>query len=482
MTTLTKKSIPFMDKLGYGIGNFSTGVAMQIVGAYLVFYTTVVLGLPGSLVGTAVSLSIIWDAVTDPVMGYFSDITRSRVFGRRHQYIIIGALGLAVTNYLIWNINTNFDFKIKLILICFYIILFKTAMTVYVTPYTALGAEMSSDYNERTSIQASKTFFFLVGLAFVSVAGMYLFFKSTEEFVKGQLNPQSYSDMGFVSSIVILIAALLCVITTKKYIPILNKQKIHSEKSRRLSAFTKSFKSAFGNIDFRHVALCYMFNNIASALLSNIGLHVFTYTFALNSQEIAFIIGVQFTVSILSQPVWGAISKRIDKKPAMILGLFVCIISSTIFIVLVVLKQYVEGEPLYFMIYAVTAGFGTGALFTLPLSMVADTIDIDELKTRRRTEGVYYGCLTLYYKISQAITIFIVGFMLDIIKFDAALPVQGKSTLLFLGLILAVGSLISFVFSWFSIKKYSLTEKSVLNIQKQISEMNATYHTDMHSF
>lgn len=471
MTLPDKKRISFKDKLGYGIGNFSTGVAMQVVGAYLVFYSTAILGLPGSLVGMAVSLSIIWDAVTDPIMGYLTDITQSKVFGRRHQYLIIGAIGLAVTNYLTWNINSSLDFKIKFILICFCILLFKTAMTVYVTPYTALGAEMSSDYNERTSIQAFKTIFFIVGLAFVSVAGMYLFFKPTEEFAKGQLNPQSYSNMGIVSSVVILVAALFCYLSTMKYIPILNKQLKQTKRSSRLSALFASFKGAFGNSAFRLIALCYMFNNIASALINNLGLHVFTYTFALNSQEIAFIIGVQFIVCILSQPLWGAVSKRMDKKPTMVLGLILCIISSVLFILLVVIKTSVAGEPLYFMAYAIAAGLGTGAMFTLPLSMVADTIDIDELKTGLRSEGVYYGCLTLYYKISQAITIFVVGIMLDLVRFNAALPEQEPSTLTSLGLILAIGSLISFIFSWVSLSKYSLTEKSVLNVQKQIAEM-----------
>lgn len=472
MSATIKNSIPFGDKLGYGIGNFSTGVAMQVVGAYLVFYATAVLGLPGSLVGAAVSVSIIWDAITDPLMGYLSDNTRSRIFGRRHLYLIIGALGLALTNFLIWNIRAEFDYMIKFLLICLYILLFKTFMTIYVTPYTALGAEISSDYNERTTIQASKTFFFLVGLAFVSVAGMYLFFQPTEEIAHGQLNPQSYSNMGLCSSIVIILATLICYITTKKYIPILNKQQMCIEKRISFSTLFVSFKSAFSNVSFRLVALCYMFNNIASALLSNIGLHVFTYTFAMHSQEIAFIIGVQFLVSIISQPVWGAIARRMDKKPAMILALIVCMISSILFMVLVFFKAFVAGNPLYFMAYAVTAGFGTGALFTLPLSMVADTIDIDELKTGHRSEGVYYGCLTLYYKIAQAVTLLGVGFMLDLVRFNANLPVQENSTLVFLGLILALGSFISFAFAWISIRNYSLTEESVISIQKQIAEIS----------
>ncbi|TYQ16766.1 UNVERIFIED_CONTAM: Na+/melibiose symporter-like transporter [Acetivibrio alkalicellulosi] len=473
-TPNNNKNIPLRDKLGYGIGNFSTGVAIQIVGAYLVFYSTAILGLPGSLVGLAISLSIIWDALTDPLMGYLSDITISKIFGRRHLYLIIGSIGIATTNYFTWNISSSLDFRIKFLLICVYIILLKTSMTIYVTPYTALGAEMSCDYNERTSIQASKTIFFLLGLAFVSVAGMYLFFKPTDEYIKGQLNPQSYSDMGMVSSIVILLSTFFCYISTMKYIPILNKYQIQVEKKSKFSILVESFKSTLSNSAFRYVALCYMFNNVASALLSNMGLHVFTYTFFLNSQQIASIIGVQFFVCIVSQPIWSIISKKLDKKASIILGLIICIISSIIFAIIVALRDSVIGVPLYFFPYAIIIGFGTGGLFTLPLSMVADTIDLDELNSGRRSEGVYYGCLTLYYKCSQAITIFIVGLMLDLVKFDASLPVQQKTTLISLGMILAIGSMVSFILSWLSIKKYSLTKENVLSIQKQILERNTT--------
>ena len=78
----------------------------------------------------------------------------------------------------------------------------------------------------------------------------------------------------------------------------------------------------------------------------------------------------------------------------------------------------VSGNFLYLLMPAVLLGFGTGGLFSIPLSMIADTIDIEELNTGIRTEGMYYGCLTLFYKLSQSIAIFLLGFLLDIVKFD----------------------------------------------------------------
>ncbi|TDT61286.1 MFS transporter [Fonticella tunisiensis] len=465
------RKIPVIDKIGYGSGNFSVGVSMQVVGAYLVFYCTAILGIPGSLVGLAVSLSIVWDAVTDPLMGYFSDITRSKTFGRRHLYLLIGGIGIALTNFFLWNIDASLPDHIKFTFIFIDILAVKTFMTIFTTPYTALGAELSNDYNERTTIQGIKTIFFLLGLSLVSVIGMYIFFQPTHEYPVGQLNPKAYNHMGLFSSIIVVIFALICYLSTKKYIPLLNQPEIKSDNRLWILNLVASFKSIFSNSTFRYVAFTYMFTNISSALLSNIGLHVFTYTFLLSSQQIAVIVGIQLLVSILSQPAWTIISKKLDKKPAMNLGLFICIAASFIFLIMVLLKDFIKGSAGYFIPFAAIGGFGTGGLFTLPLSMIADIIDQDELKTGKRSEGTYYGCLTLLYKFTQSITLLLIGFLLDIVNFDASLLVQSEGTVVILGLILGIGSILSFAAAFMSLAGYKLNREKVEQIQMQIMEV-----------
>lgn len=469
MTTEKNNIIPIKDKVGYGIGNLSVGIAMQVVGTYLVFFSTVILGIPGYLVGLAVGFSVFWDAITDPVMGYISDITKSKRFGRRHLYLIIGSIGVALTLTLMWIIPSNLNTNIKFILLFIDIILFKTFITIYVTPYTALGAELSSDYHERTSIQSIKTIFFLLGLAFVSVAGLYLFFQPTIEFPHGQLNPDSYRNIGYTSAFIVLITSFICIWNTKKYIPKLNRNQTIENKGNNINLFIDSLKSTIKNKAFRAVALCYLFNNLASAFLSNIGLHVFTYTFVLTSQQIAIILGLQFLMSILSQPIWMMIASKYDKKPSMIFGLLLSFFAGILFVGLVLFRTYVISNVFYFFPYAIIAGFGTGALFTLPLSMVADTIDYDELNRGYRFEGFYFGSLTLYYKLSQSIAIFFIGILLDLIRFNSALSSQSEFTLISLGLILGLGTMISFSLSYLSIRMYDLNKEKVIEIQSKIS-------------
>ncbi len=466
------KKISLFDKIGYGTGNFSYGIIFQLIGTYMVFYATAVLGIPGSLIGTTVSLSVMWDAVSDPLMGYISDITKFKKYGRRHLYILAGCIAIAVFNYLLWAISPQWTTSVKFLFILLYLILVKTFMTVYITPYTALGAELSNDYNERTSIQGIRTIFFLLGLMFATVMGMFLFFKPSEQYPQGQLNPEAYLNMAVTSSLLALFFGMFCFFTTKKFIPYLPTAQESNMKFTGLGNLLKSFIKALSNKNYKYVVLAYLFTNIASALISSLGLHVFTYTFDFDNRDIAIVFGTQFAISILSQPVWVRISKKIDKKPSVISGLVMCIIGSAFFVVLVLLKDNVAGNFIYMLPFAALVGFGTGGLFSLPLSMIADTIDVEELNSGTRPEGVYYGCFTFFYKLSQSLTIFFVGILIDIIKFDADAHVQPESTLVILGLTIAIGSTLGFLAAIMSYSRYDLNKSRISKIQKILSLKN----------
>ncbi len=461
-------------KLGYGVGNLSYGMIYQIIGSYIIFFSNVVLGINSKLVGVIVSLSVLWDSISDPIMGYVSDITYTKKLGRRHLYILIGSIGMPIVNLSMWMINPEWPENIKFVLLLVELLLLKTFVTVYATPYTALGAELSSDYNERTSIQGIKTVFFLLGLTFPTVLGMFLFFNPTPEYEIGQHNPSAYVSMGLTSSIIAVVMGMICYYSTKKYIPYLTKTtKIKEDKFNILSVI-KEFIYSLNNRYYKYVVIAYLFTNISSALINSLGLHVFTYTFKLNNNGIAIVFGTLFAISIISQPLWVNISKKLDKKPTMMLGLGISILGSLIFLVLVLVKNYVEGKFYFMLPFSVITGLGTGGLYALPYSMIADSIDVEELDTGVRTEGVYYGFLTFAYKLSQAITIFFTGILLDEINFVPDAVVQPESTLLIMGLTIAFGSLFGFLVSVISYIPYDLNKNKVNQIQKKILEKSKT--------
>lgn len=462
------KNIPWADRIGYGAGNLGFGIIVQLMASYLVFYSTAVVSIPGSLVGLAVSIGVIWDAVTDPMMGYISDRTNFKRFGRRHLYLLIGTVGTALFNYLLWIISPSMDNNLKFLWILADLLIIKTFTTIYATPYTALGAELSCDYNERTSIQGVKTIFFTIGLLLAAVMGMLFFFKPTPEYPVGQLNPQAYAEMGITASLVMVVTGFMCFIFTRKYIPKLN---IGEKRTGcGIAGVFKGFGEAFTNKQYMYVVVGYLFTNIATAIAGTLALHVFTYTFVIDNKGIAAIIGTQFFMTILSQPIWVLISRKIDKKSSVKLGLSFAVIGSIMLFVLVLFRDNIIGNFLYLIFPAALVGFGTGSVVTIPLSMIADTIDLEELKTGVRREGVYYGCQTFIYKLSQSIAIFLLGVLLDILKFDSSAAAQPATTAITLGCTLTLGSAGAFALAFAAYSRYGLDRDRISEIQVQLSE------------
>jgi glycoside/pentoside/hexuronide:cation symporter, GPH family len=457
------------DKIGYGIGDLGNSTAMQVVSSYFVFFMTAVLNMPGTIAGLAVGLSVFWDAFTDPIMGYVSDYTRSKHFGRRHLYILIGMIGVSTSILVLFNIPVAMTLTNKTILIFVFVIIYKTFMTMLLTPYAALGSELVKDYNERTRIQSIRAMFFMVGIVSTVALGMALFFRPTDEYSIGQLNPMAYRTMSIFFVSLIVVVTLITYFSTKKYIPRLNEFIIDKQQKQLNWKLFLELLAPLANKAFVAVAIAYALINMASAFVNSVGIHVFTYTFGFTSTLIASVLGIQMLFSILSQPLWIIVVKRKSKQFGILLGLMIALVGSLYFAVLVIFHHQIQGSLIHFIPYAVIVGTGTGALFTIPYAMISDSIDMDELKNGIRKEGSYFGCMTFFYKLSQAGAIFLIGILIDLVGFNPQLPVQSEATQLLLGLILIVGVIISFLAATYSILQFPLSKNETLEIQRQLS-------------
>lgn len=470
MNNCDTKKINIFEITGYGFGYLGYGLISQMISSYLVFYSTVILKLPGSLIGLVISISVVWDAFSDPVMGFISDTTTSKL-GRRHLYILIGTICVTITNLMLWNISVNLSMWIKFSWILFSIILIKTSLTVFVTPYSALSAELSTDYNKRSIIQAYKTVFFLAAIFLVTAGSMFIFFKPTSAYPIGQLNPKAYQNLAITSSFIMLVSGIVAFLSTKRFIPILPQSNTTKDKFTK-KEFISKIKFSLTHKNYRAIFFGYLFTNLASAIISTIGLHTFTYTFYLDNYKIGIIFGIQFSISIISQPIWAKIAEKIDKNNSVKLGLKLSIFGCLILFGFVLFREQVRMHFEYLVIYAVVIGFGSSGLFSIPLSMIADTVDQQEYEIGERNEGIYYGMLTFGYKISQAIAIIIFGITLDLIKFDPNMNVQKNSTSILLGSFLSIGCIITFIFASIAYRKYNLDEKSVRFMQFEIKKNN----------
>lgn len=461
-----KHSLKQSTIIAYGSGNLGYGFITHGITSYLMFYATAVLLLPGTWVGILISISIIWDAVSDPIMGFISDATHSR-FGKRHIYIFIASILMAVVNIMIWTIPQDLPLITKFLELLIAVFLIKTFLTVFITPYSALGTELSQNYYERSKIQSIKTMFFLGALVMVTAMGMLVFFKPTSEYDLGQLNPNAYIYMAYSGSILMVITGLLTCIKTWSY------KTSHAKQKMSFKTFYENTKFSLTQKNFRAMVIGYLSTNIASAIIAVFGLHVFTYTFHLNNKWISLVIGSQFIVAILAQPLWVKITEKIEKKGAIMLGLVISIVGCFILALLVIMREMVISFPVLLIVYALIVGFGSSPLFSVPPSMIGDIVDQQEFLTGNRNEGVYFGMLNFGYKISQSIAIFFLGIVLDLVGFKAGISSQSTLTVLSIGLVLSLGSLLSFVGALFAYRHYDLNQETIEAIQLSIVHRNS---------
>ena len=472
--------IPFGVKLGYGIGTLGYAIPFQLLSGFFLFYCTELLGISGALAGTIISASTIWDAVTDPVMGCISDHTNRKIlFGRRLFYILIGSIGFAVVNFLIWRVDPQLRGgdagTVKVIWVAALLILFKTFSTVYTTPYMALGAELSSDYNERNAVQSYRTAFFFLGFIFPSVIAMATFFRPTELYLNGQMNPSAYANMGLVSSIIVLACAAACLILTFKHRCVYSIPKV---KRNPIMGLFKEILEALKLSDFRNVSLALLFINMAMAIVVAVGMHVFTFTFGFENRQIALVFGALFATALLAQPAWVAIANRLDKRRALIICLYANVAVSALFFVYVFAHEWVTAHYLVILPAAMLMGFSMGGSVSLPYSMISDTIDKDAYDSGTRKEGIFYGCATFLYKVSQSAALFVIGVLLDLIGFKSsavqtpesilgyeAAVAQPANVYLKLGLILPIGFLVCFALALLFARKYKLDRETVIKYQ-----------------
>lgn len=219
--------------------------------------------------------------------------------------------------------------------------------------------------------------------------------------------------------------------------------------------------------DFRNISFGLLFINMAMGIVGAAGMHVFTYTFDFDNRQIAVVFGALFLMTLIAQPIWVAIARRFEKRSALMACLYIDIVISLLFLLFVFINQWVASHYLSVLPIAILMGLSIGGSIALPYSMIVDTIDKDTYYTGVRKEGVFYGSATFMFKLSQALSILIVGFYLDIIGFNPDIA-QGLDVYFNLGLILPAGFLFCFILALSFVKKYTLNRQIVSEYQQQI--------------
>ena len=390
-TILMTDKLPAWRKWMYGSGDLGFSLTSTIVAAYFAIFLTDVVGVRPALAAIAILIGRTWDYINDPLFGYISDHTRTR-WGRRRPYLLFGPIPFALVFTLMWW-RPPIQGDVALVAYyAFIYVLYDAAATMIYMPYFALTPELTSDYDERTSLTSVRAFF--------SIAGSLIAFTIPLMIVTG-FSPEhgtSIMAMGLIFAIVSAVPIYIVFFGTRERPEFMQLKQ---------PGLIESIKSSVKNKPFIFSAIIFLFTWLTIDILQTMLLYFIKY--AVNREGNSdLIMATIFVVAIFALPLWTWTSRRLNKRLAYIIGMIFFAF------VLLALINLTSATPLtIILVLCVLAGIGVSAAHVIPWSMIPDAIEYGELKNGERHEGMFYSLISLSQKVASSIAIPLALLMLD---------------------------------------------------------------------
>lgn len=412
-------------RLGVGtLAVYGSGMLVQDtlglgLGSLLLFYLTIICGMSGSAAGLALGVALVVDSFIDPLVGSISDNSHSR-HGRRHPFMILAAIPIAVGFGLLFSIPPQLTgwglFAFALVML----MLVRVGLSFFQVPYIALGAELSDDYTERSTIVAAR-------VLFTVVAGLAAAFLAYGVFLKGhdgQLNRAAYGPYAWTCGALVLLGAAVASFGTLGM-------------RHRLHAAPEDNGGGVGRIVaevaevFKNRSFCILFSSclilfVGLGVGGQLGLHANTYFWKLQPAQllvITLVVSVGYFAGVF---IAATLSRRLEKRTVALLGISLIGLSQLGPVSLKLAGLIPPGsEVLTLMIGGVCAGIGAASALIGFQSMMADAADEHEHLFGARREGLYFAGISFSAKASSGIGAIIAGLILDIIAFPHGLETPG---------------------------------------------------------
>ena len=419
--TATLHKVPFRHKVAFGLGMLANQMFPAALGIFMVVLVQD-LGFPGWMWGILFFLPRVFDSITDPIMGFISDNTRSR-WGRRHHYVFIGAIVMGIAFVTMWQLYRTDGITYNFLYFLFWSFVFYLGLTLFSIPYVAIGYEMSDDFHERTSIMAVAQW--IGQWAWVIAPWFWVVMYDPSWFENADAAARHLSIwVGVICMLLAMVPALFIPSrssTDDTHLVPLTLQNIGGGLREILSGF----KEAFGILPFRK--LCYAtflifnaFNTVAAFSFFIVVYHLFngdTAAAGIWPTLFGSVGALVTTFAVIPTVAW--MSKKMGKKNAFMLSQGISLIGYVLLWFLMI-----PGKPYMFMFALPFFSFGIGGLFTLMMSMTADVCDLDELATGKRREGIFGAIYWWMVKFGFAIAGLLSGAILTLVSFTPGAAAQ----------------------------------------------------------
>ena len=461
--------VPFGQKIAFGLGMLANQMFPAMIGIFTVVLVEK-LGFSGLLLGLTYFIPKFYDALFDLIMGYVSDNTKSK-WGRRRQYVLIGAIILGISFALMWQLYGENGVTYNFIFFLVISLVFYSGLTIFSIPYVAMGYEMSDDFHERTNIMATSQ---LIGqLAWVIAPWFWVIMADKSLFPSSEVAVRTLSV--YVAIGCSILAAIPAFFIPSKstvnenYSPIDFKGILNS-----FGEIKEGLKASIEIKPFRKICIATFL--IFNAFQTTAGFSYFIikyYLFKGNEDGFGLwptlfgSIGAIIT-TVLVIPIVAKMSKVMGKKKAFLLSQSISIVGYILLFLL-----FVPGKPYLFLFALPFFSFGIGSLFTLMMSMTSDVIDIDELNTGKRREGSLGAIYWWMVKFGTAVAGLISGLILSLVSFQSNAPAQTDETMFWLRVFFVGIPILGTLTALWAMKDYDIDEAKAVEVRNLLDKRKA---------
>jgi glycoside/pentoside/hexuronide:cation symporter, GPH family len=457
---MEKEKVALSTKIYYGFGSVAYGVKNNGFNYFLLAFYSQVMGLRPSIASLALLIALIFDAISDPLVGYISDNWHSR-WSRRHPFMYFSAVPVSLGYFFLWNPPSAMSDTALFWYLVVLAIAVRTCITLYEIPSTALVSELTEDYDQRTSMLSFRYFFGWYGGLTMAVMAWLVFLRPTEKYPIGFLNPEGWHSYGKFAAVLIFVAIMVSSIGTHKHIPYLKKPPAKTPISVRRTL--GELIETLSNPSFLALFITILIWAFAGGIEMSLNVYFNKYFWNLTEAQISLIPISNFFSAILALILATRLTARRDKKKILISTFLFAVIFGPIPICLRLMGFFPEnGHPVLLPILVIHSLIHVTVVIMVGIfisSMIADLVEDSERKTGRRSEGLFFAAHSFSGKAVNGFGILGAGLILELIRF----PVKTASdkidpqVLTNMGLVFVPVVVIFYLFSIYSASFYRIT-------------------------
>ncbi len=456
-------------KIAFGLGMLANQMFPAAISIFIVVLVQD-LGFPGWMWGVVSLAPRIFDSITDPIMGYISDNTKSK-WGRRRQYVFIGAIIMGISFIIMWQLFRGNPIDYNFVYFLFWSFVFYLGLTVFSVPYVAMGYEMSDDFHERTSIMAVSQW--IGQWAWVIAPWFWVIMYDTEWYATADIAVRDLAVwVGIICGLFAMVPAIFIKSKStlnENYSP-LNLKNVGGSLTEIWFSFVEAFKSSpFRKLCFATFLIFNAFNTVAAFTFFIIVYYLFNGDAgAAGIWPTLFGSIGSLSTTFLVIPIVARMSKLMGKKKAFLISQ-----SISVFGYILLWFLFIPSKPYLFLIALPFFSFGIGSLFTIMMSMTADVIDLDELISGKRREGIFGAIYWWMVKFGFAIAGGLSGAIFSMIGFDTSLETQPETAITGLRIFFSGLPILGTLTAMYIMRNYEITEERAKEISAQLKIIRA---------